>query len=82
MLVPVPNVYQSAFAGACFTGVSDVYECSGVHQEALACRYRMSTGQELAHDWMMILASDLTTFCRTIRSMGPHLGSLTLVEIF
>ena len=54
MLVPVPKVYQSAFAGAGFTGVSDVYGCSGVHQEALAGRYRMSTDQELPHDWIMI----------------------------
>ena len=82
MLVPVPKVYQSAFAGAGFTGVSDVYGCSGVHQEALAGRYTMSTGQELPHDWIMILAIDLTTFCHTISTIGPHLGPLTLVEIF
>ena len=80
MPVPVPKVHRSAFAGACFTGVSDVLGGAGVHKEALAGHNRMSTDQDLPHDWIMILAIDLATFCGTFSTIGPQLGPLTSVE--
>jgi len=51
----------SAFAGACFSGLSDVLECSGGLQIAVVRTDKHPTGWKLPHSWPESLAIKLAT---------------------
>ena len=46
--------WQSALAEACFWGLSDVHECSGVHWMSLVGFYRQQPCWKSPYDWLMI----------------------------
>ena len=57
------KVARAAFAGACFSGLSDVHECTGRLQMAAYPLSKQTAGCNSPHDWLMSLAMDLTALC-------------------
>jgi len=53
----------SAFAGACFLGLSDVLKCSGGLQMAVVWTGKHPTGWKFPHNWPESLAIKLATIC-------------------
>ena len=60
----MPKVTRAAFAVTCFSGLSDVHECSGGLQMAT---YPLTSRQPavIHHtpDWLVCLAMDLAALC-------------------
>ena len=52
--------------------------CACGNQNAVACQNRKTTGWEWPHDWMVISAIDLATFCGIYSTTGPHLGPIAI----
>ena len=64
------KVVQTASAEACFSGLSDVHECSIVFKWL----DKQTAGNNSLHDWSMSLAMDLAALCDMwmyIRKMTP-----------
>ena len=62
MLVPLPNLQQSAFTEASFMGLSGVHGCSGGLLMAPTCPARQTDGRESLQDWPVRLGIDVATF--------------------
>jgi len=63
MCVSLPKVPWFAFLRACFSGLSDVFECSGDPQMAVVWLDRHPPGWKPPHDWPEGLAIKLATIC-------------------
>ena len=59
----MPKVTWAAFAVACFSGLSDVHECSGDLQMATYLLDKQTAGCNPPHDWLACLAMDLAALC-------------------
>ena len=57
------KVTRAAFPMACFSGLSDVYECSGGLQMATYSLDKQTAGCNSPHDWLVCLAMDLAALC-------------------
>ena len=57
------KVIQAAFAVACFSGLSDVHECSGRLQMATYHLDKQTAGCNSPQDWLVSLAMDLVALC-------------------
>ena len=62
------KVVQAAFGVACFSGLSEIHECSG-HlqmghlQMAPSPLDKQTAGSDSSHNWFMSLAMDLSALC-------------------
>ena len=70
------------FCQGLFCRPSDVLMYVGGHKNALACQNRKTTGWEWPHDWIVISAIDLATFCGIYSTTGPQLGPITITVKF
>ena len=59
----MPKVTRAAFAVACFSGLSDVHECSGGLQMATYPLDKQRVGCNSPHNWLVCLAMDLAALC-------------------
>ena len=62
MLVPLPNLQQSAFTEASFTGLSGIHGCLGGLLMAPTFPARQTDGRESLQDWLVRLGIDVATF--------------------
>ena len=61
--VLVLKISQAVFAVACFWGLSDLHECSGVLQMAPSPLDKQTADCDSPHNWLMSLAMDLAVLC-------------------
>ena len=59
----MPKVTRAAFAVTCFSGLSDVHECSGGLQMATCPLDKQTAGCNSPHDRPVCLAMDLAASC-------------------
>ena len=59
----MPKVARAAFAVACFSGLSDVHECSDGLQMATYPLDKQAASCNSPHDWLVCLAMDLAALC-------------------
>ena len=64
--VLVLKISQAAFAVACFWGLSDLHECSGVLQMAPSPLDKQTADCDSPHNWLMSVAMDLAVLCDTV----------------
>ena len=63
----MPKVTRAAFAVACFSGLSDVHDCSVGLQMATYPLDKQTAGYDSPQDWLVCLAMDLAALCDMFR---------------